>query len=86
MSNELEQLESKLEKKMGFRNMQEKLESNIFQAPNYGNDRRISHSNFSCMFLNPIFFFTLNSNCPDLLDLRNLQKQVKKAFCYQKLF
>ena len=27
-------------------------------------------SNFSCMFLNP----------------RNLQEQVKKAFCYQKLF
>ena len=28
----------------------------------------------------------MNSNCSNLLDLRNLQEQVKKAFCYQKLF
>ena len=28
----------------------------------------------------------LNSNCSDLLDMRNIQEQVKKAFCYQKLF
>ena len=28
----------------------------------------------------------LNSNCSNLLDMRNLQEQVKKAFCYQKLF
>ena len=27
----------------------------------------------------------MNSNCSNLLDMRNLQKQVKKAFCYQKL-
>ena len=33
-----------------------------------------------------IIFFNLNSNCPNLLDLRNLQEQVKKVFCYQKLF
>ena len=26
------------------------------------------------------------SNCSNLLDVRNLQEQVKKAFCYQKLF
>ena len=39
-------------------------------------------SNFSCMFLNP----NLNSNCSNLLDLRNLQEQVKKALCCQKLF
>ena len=25
-------------------------------------------------------------NCSNLLDMRNLQEQVKKAFCYQKLF
>ena len=44
-------------------------------------------SNFSCMFLNPnIFFFNLNSNWSNLLYLWNLQEQVKKAFCYQKLF
>ena len=28
----------------------------------------------------------LNSNCSKILDLRNLYEQVKKAFCYQKLF
>jgi hypothetical protein len=28
----------------------------------------------------------LNSNCSNLSDRRNLQEQVKKAFCYQKLF
>ena len=38
------------------------------------------------MFLNPNNFFNLNSNCSNLLDLINLQEQVKKAFCYQKLF
>ena len=34
----------------------------------------------------PIFFSNWISNCSNLLDLRNLQEQVKKAFCYQKLF
>ena len=28
----------------------------------------------------------MNYNCSNLLDMRNLQEQVKKAFCYQKLF
>ena len=28
----------------------------------------------------------MNYNCSSVLDLRNLQEQVKKAFCYQKLF
>ena len=28
----------------------------------------------------------MNSNCSNLLDMRNLQEQVKKAFCYRKLF
>ena len=28
----------------------------------------------------------MNCNCSNFLDLRNLQEQVKKAFCYQKLF
>ena len=37
-------------------------------------------------FLNPNIFSNLNSNCSNLLDMRNLQEQVKKAFCYQKLF
>ena len=43
-------------------------------------------SNFSCMFLNPNNFSNMNFNCSNLLDMRNLQERVKKAFCYQKLF
>ena len=41
---------------------------------------------FLHVFRSQYFFSTLNSNCSNLLDLRNLQEQVKKAFCYQKLF
>ena len=41
---------------------------------------------FPACFKIPIFFSNLNSDCSDLLDLRNLKEQVKKAFCYQKLF
>jgi hypothetical protein len=33
-----------------------------------------------------IIFSNFNSNCSNLLHIRNLQEQVKKAFCYQKLF
>ena len=43
-------------------------------------------SNFSCMFLNPNIFSNLDLHCSNLSDMRNLQVQVKKAFCYQKLF
>ena len=35
-------------------------------------------SNFSCMFLNPNNFSSLNSNCSKLLDMRNLQEQLKQ--------
>ena len=38
------------------------------------------------MFLNLNNSSNLNSNCSNLLDIRNHQEQVKKAFCYQKLF
>ena len=41
---------------------------------------------FLAWFSIPIIFSNLNSDCSNLLDLRNLQEQVKKAFCYQKLF
>jgi hypothetical protein len=45
-------------------------------------------SNFFCYFFykSQYFFSNLNSNCSNLLDLRNLQEQVKKSYCYQKLF
>ena len=33
-----------------------------------------------------IIFSNFNSNCSNLLHIRNLQEQVKKAFCYQKTF
>ena len=39
---------------------------------------------FFCIFINPNHFFQFEF-CPNLLDMRNLQEQVKKAFCYQKL-
>ena len=29
------------------------------------------------------FFSNLNSNCSDLFDLRNIQEQIEKTFCYQ---
>ena len=38
------------------------------------------------MFTNPTFFSNLNSNCSNLLDVRNLMEQVKKGFCYQRFF
>ena len=41
---------------------------------------------FPACFKIPIFFSNLNSNFFSLLDMRNLQEQVQKAFCYQKLF
>ena len=42
--------------------------------------------NFPACFSIPNFFSNLNYNCSNFVDLRNLQEQVKKAFCYQKLF
>ena len=41
---------------------------------------------FPACFLIPIIFSNLNYNCSTFFDLKNLQEQVKKAFCYQKLF
>ena len=48
-------------------------------------EKRSVFSNFSCIFLNPNNFSNNNYNCSNLLDMRKLQKEVKKAFCYQKL-
>ena len=41
---------------------------------------------FPADFSIPIIFSNLNYNCSNFLDQRNLQEQVKIAFCYQKLF
>ena len=41
---------------------------------------------FPACFSIPIFFSNLNLNFSNLSSLRNLQEQVEKAFCYQKLF
>ena len=41
---------------------------------------------FPADFWIPIIFSNLYSNCSNLLDMRNLQEQVKKTFCNQKLF
>ena len=34
-----------------------------------------------CKF--PVIFSSLNTNCCSVLDLRNFQEQVKKAFCFK---
>ena len=41
---------------------------------------------FPACFSIPIIFSSLNSNYANSLDLRNLQEQDEKAFCYQNLF
>ena len=41
---------------------------------------------FPACFKIPIFFSNLNSNCSNLLDLRNLQEQVKKSILLPKFF
>ena len=41
---------------------------------------------FPACFSIPMIFSNLNFNCSNISSLRNLQEQVKKAFCYQKLF
>ena len=41
---------------------------------------------FPACFSIPIIFSNLDFNCSNLSSLRNLQEQVKKAFCYQELF
>ena len=46
--------------------------------------KKQTFSNFSWINI-PIIFSNLNSNCSNLLEMRNLKEQVKKAFCYQKL-
>ena len=48
--------------------------------------KKVFFSNFSCMILNQNDFSNLNSSCSNLLDMWNLQEQVKKTFFYQKLF
>ena len=41
---------------------------------------------FPACFSIPIIFSNFDFNCSNLSSLRNLQEQVKKAFCYQKFF
>ena len=61
--------------------------SHIFFPPLFCNEKDCNKfSNFSCMILNPKAISNLNSNCSNLLDMRNLQDKLKKTFCCQKLF
>ena len=48
--------------------------------------RLIYFLTFTACFQIPNICSNLNLNCSNLLDMRNLQEQVKKTFCYQKLF
>ena len=56
----------------------------FYRSKIYGSWRQMTFLTFPADFWIPIIFFNFNSNCYNLLDLRNLQEQVKKAFCYQK--
>ena len=62
-----------------------KSSTEIFQSPMLFLNKSV-FSNFSCFFLNPRKCSNLNYNCSNLLDMRDHQEQVKKAFCYQKIF
>ena len=60
------------------------IEINLFQKKTY---ILMTFSNSSCRFLNPkLIFSNLIYNFSNVVEPRNLQEQVKKAFCYQKLF
>ena len=59
---------------------------NITQKPFVSELKPIYFLTFPAYFSIPIIFSNLNHNSSNLLDLRNLQEQVKKAFCYHKLF
>ena len=61
-----------------------KSSTEIFQSPMLFLNKSV-FSNFSCFFLHPRKCSNLNYNCSNLLDMRDLQEQVKKAFCYQKI-
>ena len=49
-------------------------------------DQEYIFNTFPVCFYIPIISSNLNFYCSKLLDIKNLQEQVKKAFCYQKLF
>ena len=58
-------------------------------APVISNNKvwiKIFFLTFPVGFKVPIILSNLNSNCSNSLDMTNLQEQVEKAFCYQKLF
>ena len=66
-----------------YRSLQKQLASNLrWSTPN----KEHFFLTFPACFSIPIIFSNLNSNCSNLLHMRNLQEQVKRAFCYQNLF
>ena len=52
----------------------------------FSSDIIVHFLTFPACFEIPIIFSNLNSDFSNLLDMRNIQEQDKKAFCYQKLF
>ena len=63
-----------------------KMENPFRSEQKGGGGKDLLFLTFPECFSIPIIFSDLNSNYSNLLDMRNLQEQVKKAFCYQKLF
>jgi len=55
-----------------------------FNSENVTN--KVHFLTFPACFSVPIFFSNSSFNCSNSSSLRNLQEQVKKVFCYQKLF
>ena len=47
---------------------------------------KLDFLSFPACFSIPIISSNFDFNCSNLSSLRNLQEQVKKAFCYQELF
>ena len=61
--------------------VQKLLDTRVFSSFDQRDDRHITFLFFPLGFEIPIIFYSLNSNCSAVLDLRNLQAQVKKQGC-----
>ena len=58
------------------------LNMNLWQSK----QRKYNLFTFPAHYYTPKNFSSANSNCFNLLDMRNCQEQVEKAFSYQNLF
>ena len=66
-------------------NIIKKLSNNLFLCKDIKSMKKYFLT-FPACFSIPIIFSNLKSNCSYLSNLRNLQEQFKKEFCYQRCF